>query len=434
VTEPASAAKITFLYRKKGSKVIVVRSALVPTFRLGALLASAFVAVAPLEAQSNDSPSTARASKAPKVSRSARWSADVESKAAFQYDHNVFLLSSSQRGALASPSADAVASGRYTGMESANDMLAVGTIGVQLSGPGVAGRALEITPELSYEFASRNQLRREAAGALSIAQSLGGGRRIRLSAKSAPSHFSRNYLSEAVDADANGSISPSERIYTRGEYAEYSIGGEVRLPFLAKSKKGSLAVLSAGAGYYARSYDAPFAVRDLSGPTAALGLAFGQKSPVGLELTYELAALSATKGTQVVLLNEPVYNIDFNGNGRATDLEARALVDIDRSRLEQQLGGALKFETGPRLSGLLGYEYRLRSFRSKLPYDEADAGRRDNRSGIRGSLRTRLAKGVSMSAGAKFLTQTTNRGLGSVLGEEADYKNLVASVGLQASF
>ncbi len=409
-----------------------VRSALLPTLRLGALLASAFVAVSPLDAQSNDSPSAVRATKAPKVSRSARWSADVESKAALQYDHNVFLLSPNQRGTLASPSADVAASGRYSGMESANDMLAVGNIGIQLSGPGVGGRTLEITPELSYEFASRNELRREAAGALSIAQSLGGGRRIRLSAESAPSHFSRNYLSDAVDADANGSISPAEGIYKQGRYGDYSVRGDVRLPFLSKSKKGSLAVLTAGAGYYARSYDAPFAVRDLSGPTAALGLAFGPKSPVGLELTYELAALSATKGRQVLLLDEPVYNVDFNGNGTATDLQARALVDIDRSRLEQQLGGALTFGTGASLS--LGYEYRLRSFRSKLPYDEADAGRRDNRSGIRGSVRTRLAKGVSMSAGAKFLTQTTNRGLGSALGEEADYKNLVASVGLQASF
>jgi len=319
-------------------------------------------------------------------------------------------------------------------MESANDMVAVGNVGLQVSGPGIGGRMLEITPELSYERASRNLLRRETAAALSIAQSLGGGRRIRLSAESAPSHFSRNYLEDAVDADANGSISPGERIYKKGEYADYSIGGDIRLPLLGKARKKSLAILSAGLGYYARSYDAPFAVRDLTGPTAALGLEFGPSAPLGLEFTYELAALSADAGRQVALLDEAAYNVDFNGNGNATDLEARAVVDIDRSRLEQQLGGALTFGMGKRLSGLLGYEYRLRSFRSKLPYDEADAGRRDSRSGIRGSVRTRLAKGVSMSAGGKFLTQTTNRGLGSSLGEEADYKNLVASVGLQASF
>ncbi len=399
-----------------------------------ALLFAAFTVSASLSAQAVDSPSAIRAAKAPKASKAAKWSADVQSKAALQYDHNVFLLSPGQRGELASPSADVAVSGRYSGMESANDMLAGGKIGVQLSGPGAAGRTLEITPEISYEFASRNELRREAAGALSIAQSLGSGRRVRLSAESTPSHFSRNYLSDAVDADANGSISPSERIYKRGEYAEYSIGGDIRLPFLAKAKKGSLAVLSAGAGYYARSYDTPFAVRDLSGPTATLGLAFGQKSPVGLELTYELAALSATQGRQVVLLDEPVYNVDFNGNGNASDLFARASVDIDRSRLEQQIGGALTFGTGRKASASVGYDYRLRSFRSKLPYDEVDAGRRDGRSGIRGSVRTKLAKGIAMSAGARFLTQSTNRPLGSAFGEEADYRNLVASVGLQAAF
>ena len=411
-----------------------VRSALLPTFRPGALLASALIAVSPLAAQSNDSQSVASAAKAPKVSKSARWSADVESKAALQYDHNVFLLSSGQRAELGSPSSDVRISGRYESMESANDLLAIGNIGLQVSGPGVGGRTLEITPELSYELASRNELRREAAAALSIAQSFGGGRRIRLSAQAAPSHFSRNYLADAVDADANGSISPAERIYAKGEYGDYSIGGDIRLPLSGKSRKRSLAVLSAGLGYYARSYDAPFAVRDLTGPTAALGLEFAPRAPLGLEVTYELAVLSADAGRQVVLLDEAAYGVDFNGNGNATDLEARAVVDIDRSRLEQQLGGALAFDMGKRLSGLLGYEYRLRSFRSKLPYDEADAGRRDSRSGIRGSVKTRLAKHVSMLVGAKFLSQTTNRGLGSALGEEADYTNLLASVGLQASF
>lgn len=397
-----------------------------------ACLFAAFTVSASLSAQAVDSQSTTRAAKPPKASKRAGWRVEVQSSAAARYDDNVFLLSPSQRGDLASPSAAATVSGRYVGMESASDILGIGSIGIQLAGAGVAGRSLEITPEISYEFASRNELRREATGALTIAQSLGGGRRVRLIAASTPSHFSRNYLSDAVDADANGSISSAERIYTRGQYGEYSIGGDFRLPLLSKSKKG--AVLSVGAGYYARSYDAPFAVRDLNGPTAAVSLAVGQKSPVGLELTYDLAALSATPGRQVVLLDEPVYNVDFNGNGSTTDLNARAFVDIDRSRLEHQIGGALTFDTGRRATASVGYDYRIRSFRSTLPYDEADAGRRDNRSAIRGSVRAKMAKGVYMSTGVKFLSQSTNRPLGSALGEEADYRNFVASVGLQAAF
>lgn len=397
---------------------------------VAAAICASLVAVAPVSAQSLYSRSDSGAAKAPKPTKG--WQADVESKATVQYDDNVFLLSPSQRSTLASPSPAATVSGRYEGMESANDMLGAGNIAVQVSGPGVRGRTLEITPEISYEFASRNQLRREAAGALSIAQSLGGGRRIRLKAGSTPSHFARNYLSDAVDADANGSITADERIYKRGQYGEYSIGGDLRLPL--GSRKDARAVLGAGGGYFVRTYDAPFAVRDLSGPTATVTLDVGQKSPVGLELTYELAALSAAQGRQVVLLDEPVYNVDFNANGRTTDLDARALVDIDRSRLEHQVGGALIFDTGPRLTASVGYDYRIRSFRSTLPYDEADAGRRDNRSTIRGSIRGKIAKGVYMSAGGKFLSQRTNRPLGSLLGDEADYRNLVASLGLQAAF
>jgi len=393
-------------------------------------LCACFFALAPLSAQSPDSQSANAAAKAPEASKTVGWRADVESKAAVQYDNNVFLLSPNQRNALVSPSGPV--GGRYEGMESANDMLGVGNIAIQLSGPGARGRTLEITPEISYEFASRNQLRREAAGALSIAQSLGGGRRIRLKAGSTPSHFSRNYLSDAVDADANGSITPNERIYRRGQYGEYSVGGDLRLPLGGKKRAGS--VLGVGAGYYARSYDAPFAVRDLSGPTATVSLAVGQKSPVGLELTYDLAVLSAAPGPQVVLLDEPVYNVDFNGNGTAADLSTRAVVDIDRSRLEHQIGGTLTFDTGRRVNASLGYDYRIRSFRSTLPYDEADAGRRDSRNAIRGSVRAKMAKGVYMSTGVKFLSQSTNRPLGSALGEEADYRNIVASVGLQASF
>jgi len=400
--------------------------------RAAAPLCACFLASAVLSAQSPDSQSASGAAKVLKASKTAGWRSDVESNAAVQYDNNIFLLSPTQRASVASPSAGATVSGRYQGMESANDVIGVGNIAIRLNGPGARGRTLEITPEISYEFTSRNQLRREAAGALSIAQSLGGGRRIRLKAGSTPSHFSRNYLSDAVDADASGSITPDERIYKRGQYGEYSIGGDLRLPLGGKKRAGS--VLGAGAGYYARSYDAPFAVRDLSGPTATVSLAVGQKSPVGLELTYDLAALSAAPGRQVVLLDETVYNVDFNGNGSTTDLDARALVDIDRSHLEHQIGGALTFDAGRRVSALVGYAYRIRSFRSTLPYDEADAGRRDNRSGIRGSFRAKMAKGVYMSTGVKFLSQSTNRPLGSALGEEADYRNFVASVGFQATF
>ena len=402
--------------------------------RAAAPLCACFLASAVLSAQSPDSQSAHGAAKALKASKTAGWRADVESNAAVQYDNNIFLLSLAQRASVASPSAGATVSGRYQGMESANDMIGVGNIAIRLNGPGARGRTLEITPEISYEFTSRNQLRREAAGALSIAQSLGGGRRIRLRAGSTPSHFSRNYLSDAVDADASGSISSNERIYKRGQYGEYSILGDLRLPLGARSNKGASVVLGAGGGYYARSYEAPFAVRDLSGPTATVSLAIGQKSPVGLELTYDLAVLSAAPGPQVALLDEPVYNVDFNGNGRTTDLNARAFVDINRSRLEHQIGGALTFETGRRATASVGYDYRIRSFRSTLPYDEDDAGRRDNRSGIRGSFRAKMAKGVYVSTGVKFLSQSTNRPLGSAFGEEADYRNIVASVGLQASF
>lgn len=397
--------------------------------RAATAVCAGFFAAAPLFAQSLDSQSASAAAKAPGSAKA--WQIDVQSKAGLQYDDNVFLLSQNQRNEVASPSAGATISGRYAGMESASDMLGVGNIALQVSGPGARGRTLEITPEISYEFASRNQLRREAAAGLSIAQSLGGGRRIRLKAGSTPSHFARNYLSDAVDADASGSISSNERIYKKGQYGEYSIGGDLRVPLRASTSE---AVLGLGGGYYARSYDAPFAVRDLSGPTVTVSLDVGQKSPVGVELTYDLAALSAAQGRQVVLLDEPIYNIDFNGNGRTSDLNARAFVDIDRSRLEHQMGAALRFDTGRRATASVGYEYRIRSFRSTLPYDEADAGRRDNRSTIRGSIRAKMAKGVYASAGVKFLSQGTNRPLGSAIGEEADYRNIVASTGLQVSF
>jgi len=349
-----------------------------------------------------------------------------------QFDDNIFHLSPSQRDEPAAPSAAAIASGRYAGMENASDVLGLGSLAIQLTGRGIAGRSLEITPKLSYEFASRNQLRREFAGALTIAQSLGKGRRARFIAGAIPRHFSRNYLSDAVDANANGSITPEERVYARGQYSDYSVGGDLRMPLIARSKKG--AMLTAGAGYYARSYDAPFSYRDLSGPTGMLALAFGQKRPVALELEYDVASLSATAARQILLLDEPSYNVDFNGNGRKTDLDARASVDTDRSRLEQQIGVGLVTDAGRRASVSLGYDYRLRSFRSELPYDENNARRRDSRSGFRGSIRTKLAKGFAMTAGARFLTQSTNRPLASAVGEEADYRNLIMSIGLQAAF
>lgn len=350
-----------------------------------------------------------------------------------EYDDNVFLLPASKRPDPAAPSPAELLSSRYTGMESAADLITTVVATLAIRGAGLGGRDLTLTPEFDYELYARSGERSNAAFGLSVEQLLRKEGRVRIRARLQPSYFSRNYLSDAVDANLDGDIQAAERVYSRGEYSESDLQVDYRRRLSKASTSHPFgAWLLVGAGFADRTHDAPFAARDFSGITGTARLQFDLPHGVELVTSYDLASLGSPRTTQVILLDEPVYGQDLNGNGNATDLNARAVRTVDRSRVEQAIGETARFNFTKATDLELSVEYRWRTFTSNEPYDVANNGRRDHRMQVGVETSHRVNGIVRIFGGGVYGKQNLNRRID--LGAEGavdDYNKLQLHAGLR---
>ncbi len=353
-----------------------------------------------------------------------------------ELDNNVFLLTPARKDAVDNPSAADVASGRFAGMESASDVIAQARGGVGLEFDGLGGRALTLSPALQYDFYTRNNERSNLTASVALAQALARGMRTKLDVAYTPSYFRKNYLLDATDVNGDGRIAPEERRYAPADYSAMDFELAHRLRLKKSRKRSPLgADLNLGAGYYTRSYDAPFAARDLSGPTfrATLDLASGNR----LELSgdYSLELLSGDEAQTVLILDEADAGTDLNGNGTVTDPEVRTVQLVDRSRREHELTFGARLGVARRTDLRFAYGLRLRDYLSDLPLDLAHRARRDTRHELRGELSTRVARGTRFTTGARYAKQTANRLVDSDQTDEAaDYSRLRAFAGLRVEF
>ena len=347
-----------------------------------------------------------------------------------EYDNNVFLFSTSKKDNIANPSAAEVTTGRYADMESANDVLTTMSAGLSLKGPGLFGRSSLVSPEVAYELYARNTARSNVSLGLSLQQELSAGGRLRLRGRLTPSYFARNYMADAVDQDLNGAITPEERVYATGEYREGEVGADYRLRLAKSTKKHPFgASLQLGGGYYDRSYDAPLAGRDLHGPIMGAKLLLELGRRVSFEVGYDYSSLGATASNQVLLIDEPDFGQDLNGNGTATDLDARVLTMVDRSRREHSLGASFQLDLSKPVGLTVGYEHRWRRYTSDESLDLANRGRRDARDQMSADLRFRVAKDLRLRVGGVHWAQGLNRAADPA-GEIDDYTRSQGRLGL----
>ncbi|MCE9601634.1 MAG: hypothetical protein K8S21_05380 [Gemmatimonadetes bacterium] len=350
-----------------------------------------------------------------------------------EYDDNVFLLPASKRTDPAAPSPAELISGRYSGMEAAGDLITTVSATLAFRGAGLRGRDLTITPELAYESYARNGERSNAAFGVSVEQLLRREGRLRVRAQLQPGYFSRNYLADAVDANVDGDIQPAERVYARGEYSESDLQVDYRRRLVKAGTSNPVgAWLLVGAGFSDRTYDAPFSARDYSGLTGTARLQFDLAHGMELATSYDLALLGSPRTLQVILLDEPVYGQDLNGNGNATDLNARTVRTVDRSRVEQALGETARFNLSKATDLELSVEYRWRTFTSDEPFDVANNGRRDHRMQVGVETSHRVNGIVRVFAGGVYGKQNLNRR--TDLGAEGavdDYSKLRLHAGLR---
>lgn len=347
---------------------------------------------------------------------------------AAELDNNPFLLSPTAKDRLVSPPASTPAS-RYANMEKASDLVTKLRAELEFRGPGLFGQTMAIIPEFGYDNYAANGERSFSKGSIALAQSLGRGSRIRVKAEFTPSTFFKNYLSDATDANGDGAIALSERVYKPGSSTERTITADYIFR-LKKSRKASPtgAFLRVGAGHAAESYEAPFSVRDRAGPFASLGVAL-DRGRLELDVGYDYASLGATPSRAVRLLDEPAFGVDFNGNGRTTDLNARAFEMVDYSRTEHGLSLGGRFPMGKRTTMRADFEHRRRSFGSEQPYDVSNRGRADWRNSVGAGASFKLAKSLSLATGLVMQKQTLNKPLDTT-GDVADYSRLRLTTGL----
>lgn len=388
------------------------------------------LASSPLHAQASPMPGARPTRDADDAA--AAWKTRKTLEVVSEYDDNVFLLPESRKPDLDSPSSGELASGRYADMRGPGDVITTVKASIALRRRGLFGRDLEIRPEIAFDAYTRNAERRNLGIGLSLEQRLPHGSRARLVARMAPTYFARNYLTDAVDADLNGTISSAERIYLPGKYREGEVLADYRVRLDKSTKKRPFgAALQAGGGYYARSYDAPFAGRDLSGPTAHVALLTSLTRRVDVDLKWEFADLSATPASTVMVVDEPVAGSDLNGNGNATDSNVRTIGLADRSRSQHTIGARLHIDLGHRRALRFEAERRSRSYASRESTDYTYNGRRDARTSLGAELTIGLTDRVSLLTRAETASQTLDRGNDAGLGDIDDYTRHRFALGLR---
>lgn len=393
------------------------------------LCLTASVATASVVAAQAAPPASAPAAPA----KEKAWSFSSRIDIGPQYDNNVFLLAPSRKNNLAAPTAANLMSGRYTEMTNAADLITTIVATFQATGQGLAGRDLTLAPSVAYEWYGLNAERSNATLGLALEQVIRNKGRVRIRGTLQPSYFTRNYLSNAVDGNGDGTIIDSERVYERGEYSERTAQVDYRHRLAKSSKTRPFgAWLTLGGGFYSRAHDAPFGARDLTGPTGTARLQFDFAHGIEFQTSVDVAMLGSRATRQVLLLDEPLFGEDLNGNGNSTDLNARTVQTIDRSRTELGLGETARFGLTRNTDLDLSIDFRWRRFLSDERYDVANNGRIDRRGQYGVEMLHRFSKAVRMYVGGQYTSQRLNRptDLGG-LGEVDDYSKLQAHLGFR---
>ena len=296
------------------------------------------------------------------------------------FDDTPFLLSDARKAGVDAPSASSITSGRYTNMAGASDFITSMRGGLNAEGPGILGRKLTLGADARYEYYQRNARRRNMFYAMRVGQALGHGSHLVARAELQPKYFFRNYLADAVDLNGDGTIQSAERVYAAATYFDQEFTGEFRQRLVKATDDHPFgAQLIMEAGHQTRTYQQPFQTRGYRGPFAGVIGELDLTARVGLEGEYRRSSLRATPGSTVLLLDEPDFNRDFNGNGTVTDLRVRSVQTADFSRIEQDMAARFRVRPTNAVETTLSYGLRLRNFESKQPYDVYNNTRHDRR-------------------------------------------------------
>jgi hypothetical protein len=361
------------------------------------------------------------------------WKIRAGAQGRWTYDSNVFNLSAGQASDLRAANTADEATGRFLDMNRVGDHVFRPSFSLAADGPGLFGRKLELELTFDYEFLVKNTRRNNAELGASLRQSLWKGGALLVTGRYVPKFFKRNYMVDG-EPDDSGVVLPEDREYVPGVYREGEgrLGIEHRL--LKRNKKSGSPGLTAriGARLSERRYDlAALRGRDKSGRGLDAGLIMDFKDSWELAFAYRREMSESPIVTEVLLLDEADFAVDFNEDGDLLDLDVRTESTVDRSFNEDDFEATLTAPLGRETDLQLSASRRLRRYVSGEPFDGYQ-GRRDSRWIFGVEIEHTWGPNLSLIAGYRYSSQTSS--FPDVTGDEDDYMKHNVRAGLSFRF
>jgi hypothetical protein len=188
-------------------------------------------------------------------------------------------------------------------------------------------------------------------------------------------------------------------------------------------------------GYRSRNYNSQFPGRnqDAFGGGLAFEILPAKRWFINLGYYFESVQSPITK--EVMILDEPDYQIDFNNDRDFADNNRRTEQTVNRSNYSNTLDLGLTFRPLKRFGLHAGFEFLFRDYISQEPIDPNFKDRNDKRTKLRLGCDYQILKKLFFMVEYKKITQQTNRPEEiDYVGEETDYITNIVKAGIQWQF
>lgn len=356
-----------------------------------------------------------------------RWGVRME----VEWNDNVYKLSESQQNRMNLNNPGDAVSGRFNDMESISDGII--SIAPEMSvrtKNGLFGRSLSLSGIIDYQHYLSNTKKSHFNLGLSISQKISKKGKIIFQADYIPSYFKKNFLLDATDS--TGSVSSAERIYYEGVYNEL----EFLLSYKHLFNKWIMDVESElFVGYRSRNYNSQFPGRSQDAFGGGLAFEIVPATRWFINLGYYFESVESPITKEVMILDEPDYQIDFNNDRDFADNNRRTEQTVNRSNYSNTLEFGLTFKPLKRLGLHAGFELLFRDYISQESLDPNYKDRNDTRSKIRLGCDYQISKKIFLMVEYKNITQLTDRPEDpESVGEETDYITNIVKAGIQWEF
>ena len=356
----------------------------------------------------------------------AAWKTGVE----ISREDNLFHLSPAQIASKALNKAGDQVNGRFTGMAEVGDTAL--TVSPEVTLP--AGRKASFRLSAEGRRYLGNPKKSSVALKAGYERKLSGAGAARLGLKYIPGEFQKNYLVGGTP-DPTGKVTRDQQLWKEGHFSEWEVSAGYRHKLLGR-KSGLGLEAGAAAAYCARRYAAAeLRSRDdkkLKG-TLSLDAEPSKRLAFGLYGSYERSKSPVSR--DVLLLDEPVFGLDFNADGDKLDNNIRTVQSVDRSLNAAAAGLKAAWQASRRLELEAGYEREKKTYTSSQPLDPSDKDRVDRKHTLSAAVSLKLSGAAKARLGFVYEGQKTDKaGDPASAGEVTGYIDRTWSAGVTLRF